>query len=268
MNIDTTHGIVQNANQALFVHRNLLDSAMFEEHLRGREQPYDPLQSVVKGTGTALTLDDSTRAAADAAKLARRLGHAVTLFINGFHIAEGRPYFFSRLNVVLDTTDMAAVDYDGICWTLSERIGKERFRKVVKKRLAAIGDENQRDEVVTEIAELLGRKDASVPDHLRVITLDELRELVQIGVDIQNHGWTHSRVGAMSATAHAEDIRKGREWLRRTCGIEADLYAVPNGDGLPTDGQFRHCRAWFLLDDSRPYGEVFPGVFGRRTLLL
>jgi hypothetical protein len=268
MNIDTTHGIVENADAALFVHRNLLDSATFEQHLRTRPQAYHPLRSVLAGEGTALTLDDSTLAAANAAKMARRLGHAVTLFINGFHIAEGRPYFFSRLNVALDLTDMAVVNYEGTCWDLSERTGKEQFRKTVKKRLAAVGNESERDDVVTQIAALLGQKADRVPDHLRVISHDELRELVRLGIDIQNHGWTHSRVGSLSPEAHAEDIRKGREWLRATCGVEADLYAVPNGDGLPPGTGLQNCRAWFLLDDSKPGGEVSPGVYGRRTLVL
>jgi Polysaccharide deacetylase/DnaB-helicase binding domain of primase len=268
MIINTTHGIVENAAAALFTHRNLLDSKAFEHHLRTVEQPYHPLRSALMGEGPALTIDDSTVAAAEAAVMARRLGHAVTIFVNGFQIAERLPYFFSRLNVALDATRSAALEYDGASWDLSDGISKARFRRAIKKKLAVIGDETRRDVFVTEIAAMLGVTTDFVPRHLCIITENELKALVSLGVDVQNHGWTHSRVGSLSPEAHTEDIRKGREWIRAICGIEADLYAVPNGDGLPPESAFEHCRAWFLLDNSRPCGEVSPGVYGRLTLSL
>jgi hypothetical protein len=268
MIIDATHGIVENADAGLFTHRNMIDANAFEQHLRTVEQPYRPLRSVLMGEGAALTIDDSTVAAAEAAVMARRLGHAVTIFINGFHVAERRPYFFSRLNVALDATRSAAFEYDGVSWDLSHGVSKARFRRAIKKKLAAIGDETRRDVFVTEIAAMLGVRTDLVPRHLCVITENELRALLSLGVDIQNHGWTHSRVGSLSPEAHTEDIRKGREWIRAICGIEADLYAVPNGDGLPPESAFEHCRAWFLLDDCHPRGEVSPGVYGRLTLSL
>src|SRR5262245_51689881 len=232
MFVDTTHGAVAAASPALFAHRNLLDLGGLETFLRRRARPYVPLAACLRGEGDAFTLDDSTRAAADAARLARRLGHAVTLFINGWNIQHATPYFFSRLNVALDNASVPLVRFRGAHHDLQGPGGKERFRALVKSRLARLGAEQDRQDLVSEVARRLGVEDLLVPDHLRPLTLAELKQLAAEGVDIQNHGWTHVQAGALPLPAHAADIRAGREWLRMHVGSEADAFAVPNGDGL------------------------------------
>jgi peptidoglycan/xylan/chitin deacetylase (PgdA/CDA1 family) len=268
MSIDTTHGIVSDANSELFVHRNFVDTARFTGYLRSRVRPYVSLRSAIKGKGDALTIDDSTVAAADAARLARKMGHEVTLFINGYNIALAKPYFFSRLSVLLDAVKEVTVTYNGKRFDMSAWRDKERFRKVLKKQLAVISREESRDGFVTEIGRLLGQYEIELPTYLQVMSYTALKDLVSLGVDIQNHGWTHSRIGSMPPEAHAADIRRGREWLRAACGIDAEFYAVPNGDGLPFWKKSSEYRAWFLLDARWPDGEVLPGVYGRTTLTL
>lgn len=268
MSIDATHGIVVNANDEKFVHRNLLDAEGFAGYLRRRPRPYGPLLSAMMNHGDALTIDDSTVAAAQAARLARHLGHQVTLFVNGYNVVRKEPYFFSRLNSALDNASLQTIFFEGRAWNITDRHGKGHFRQAVKRRLSNIRDEAARDEFVTNIGRLLGQEDISVPPYLQVISEDELRVLKALGVDIQNHGWTHARIGSLSSEAHSEDIRLGREWLRDSCDVEAEYYAVPNGDGLPFWDNSPHYRAWFLLDDSRLSGEISPGVFGRKTLTL
>lgn len=264
--IDTTHGIVEAPRPDRFIYRNLLDRQRLADHFRRRTQPYVPLAEAIIQGGDAFTLDDSTVTAADAARLARAHGHAVTLFINGYNIVHAQPYFFSRLNVALDETDRKAVAYRGQNYDLSTTEGKERFRGVIKRQLSRLGQEEQRQALVTEVGKLLGLDSITVPPFLRPITLAELRGLVALGVDIQNHGWSHVRVGGLPPDEHAEEIRRGRAWLQQTCGIEADLFAIPNGDGLPFWRQSPHYRAWFLLATGIPLGEVAPGIYNRQTL--
>lgn len=268
MIIDTAHGAVAGASRAHFVHRNLLDLDRLEAFLRARARPYVPLEACLRGEGDAFTLDDSTVAAAVAARLARQLGHAVTLFINGWNIEQAKPYFFSRLNVALDNACARPVIFRGISHDLRSAPGKQRFRAFVKSRLARMGVEADRQDLVTEVGRLLGVSDLSVPDYLKPLAVAELKALAGDGVDIQNHGWTHVQIGALPLAAHAADIRAGRDWLELQLGTDAGLFAVPNGDGLPPAPGFGSCRAWFLLDARRPAGPCGPGLINRRTLNL
>lgn len=306
--IDTTHGVVPNANPDLFLHLNLLDRHRFIAHLQGREQPYVPLSTCLRGEGDALTIDDSTLAAAEAARLARYYGHAVTLFVNGYNIAEQKCYSFSRLDAALDAAKVESVVYEGREYALRMSTSAERFRAIakrkltqlrsepdqqaivgeigrlkydlrmtmpahrfrarIKQKLIQLGSERDRQRLVTNMGRLLGIDKIIVPPFQRPITRAALMELAAEGVDVQNHGWTHAHVGALPLDEHVADIQRGREWLQATCGAEADLFAAPYGDGLPFWDVSEDYRAWFLLDSNRPLGRLGAGLFNRRTLAL
>lgn len=265
MTIDAAHGVVSGAAKRLFAHRNLLDAARFEDYLRDREG-YVQLSASISGGGDSLTFDDSTVAAANGARTARRYGHSVTIFVNGHNIERAQPYCFSRLNVALDEAKVEEIEYDGQYFDLKSYSAKQYLRMAVKKRLARLPDEDQRQELVTSVARLIGVECINVPSYLQPMTKSDLAELIIRGVDVQNHGWTHSTADSLSPDAHAYNIWHGREWLKRASGVEADLYAVPNGEGWPPWDTPAHYRAWFMLDESLPLGEIAPTVFNRRNL--
>jgi hypothetical protein len=268
MIIDTIHGIVQNANSHWFVHRNLLDAARFSTYLKDRGTRYVPLKDALQGTGEALTIDDSIAGAAAAARLARKYGHAVTLFLNGYNIEAGRPYFFSRLNVALDTRTVDKVDFENATYELCNLPSTEKFRRAVKRRLAEMGDEDQRQDFVTGISRLLKASEFNVPPYLAPIDRKEVQQLARLGVDIQNHGWTHTRVGSSPPDGLAKDIRRGREWLKATCDSAGQFFAIPNGDGLPVDKESPDYEEWFLLTGSKPQGRIGPGLVNRRIFVI
>jgi hypothetical protein len=264
--IDTTHGVVPDADPKLHVHRNLLDAGRFAAYLRRRKHAYVPLAACLEGEGDALTIDDATVAGADAARLARAHGHAVTLFINGYNIAEGKCYALSRLNAALDATGVGTLIYDGSTYDLRLARSTRDFRAYVKQKLLQLRSEAERESFVSDIGRLLGIEEIIVPQFLRPIHIADLLELAALGVDIQNHGWTHITVGAVPFDEHAADIRRGREWLHETCGVRADLFAAPNGASLPLWEASGEYRAWLLLDSRRPLGMLAPGLYNRRTL--
>lgn len=263
--LDTTHGVIAGRNPAMFTHRNLIDTAKFEQFLAEHAR-YVSIADALAGKGDALTLDDSTATAAEAARLARKHGHEVTLFVNGHNIVANEPYFFSRLALALDTATNERVVFEGSEHDVTPGPARARFRKMLKTRIAKLGTEEERQLFVNELAALLGSNIDDLPEHLRPLTRDELVELRDLGVEIHNHGWTHVRIGALDADAHAADIARGREWLRDELGVDAHLFAVPNGDALPLWRSSPHYSMWLLLDDAWPCGEVGPGVINRRTL--
>jgi hypothetical protein len=48
--------------------------------------------------------------------------------------------------------------------------------------------------------------------------------------------------------------------------VHADLFAVPDGAGLPLWHASQDYNAWLLLDGHRPLGMLAPGLYNRRTL--
>lgn len=263
--IDTLHGVRTGVSAELFVDRNLEELANLSAYLENRV-PYVSLSACLNGEGDALTVDDSTLASAAAARLARYKGHEVTLFLNGYNIEESVPYFFSRLNAILDATPLDEIAFEGRRLDLRTFDAKQEFRRIVKRRLAAMASERDRQNYVTRLGQQLQAENAVVPDFLRPISRADIRELVALGVDVQNHGWTHVRPAALSPDECARDIAAGRAWLRDFSPEPADLYAVPNGDCLPPWESSPHYRAWFLLDERFPADKDGPTVFGRRSL--
>ena len=99
-----THGVVRDRNSGLFCHRPFHDWEKLNQHLASRPEKYVSLADALKGCGDALTIDDATEAAKEAAQLAIGHGHAITLFVNPAQVEAGRPYFFHQLNFLLDAT--------------------------------------------------------------------------------------------------------------------------------------------------------------------
>jgi peptidoglycan/xylan/chitin deacetylase (PgdA/CDA1 family) len=264
--IEATHGVVPALDATRLTHVGLIETDMFIAQLRKRSRPYVSLDACLRGEGDALTIDDSTRAGLEAARLARKYGHEVTFFLNAYNIAEETPYFFARLSAALDITKAEIVAFEGDEYNLETVAGKQRFRAAVKGRLAQLGSDQDCQDFVSEIGLLLGIDEIVVPEWLRPITTAEVRELAAEGVAMQNHGWTHLLVGGLSPNAYADNIRRGREWLQDVCGAEADFFAVPNGDALPLWQTSADYRAWLMLDGKRRFGQLAPGVFNRRAL--
>src|SRR5581483_468258 len=113
-------------------------------HLAGRPEKYVPIDAALAGQGDALTIDDATFAGKHAAELARGHGHAVTLFVNPYHVTLARPYFFHRLSAMLDATAAAAVEFNGQRFALDGVAAREAFRETVKRRLCALALESER----------------------------------------------------------------------------------------------------------------------------
>src|SRR5438045_1839574 len=114
MAIYTMHGVVRDLCVNCFVHRNMLDELQFVDYLNRRRSAFVGVEDALRGVGDALTIDDSTEAAARAAYLAREYGHQVTLFINPYNVENCSPYFFSVLNVALDLCCISQLTINGI----------------------------------------------------------------------------------------------------------------------------------------------------------
>ncbi|HWO07172.1 MAG TPA: polysaccharide deacetylase family protein [Candidatus Paceibacterota bacterium] len=256
-----THGVVRNFDRSRLVHRNLLDRDVFVAHLRSRNQPYVPLERALRGEGDALTVDDATHSGAEAARLARENGHAVTFFINPWHVAEARPYAPALLNAFFDTA--SSIRFRGMEWPGTAE-GKRAAREELKKAIRAAKTGEEQERVIEESARESGVA-IQLPPHLETLSTGDVRELQEIGVDIRNHGWMHLHHDVLTPEEKERNISAGEEWLRHEYDVESDDFAVPWG--IERD-RLRDHGVWYLFDLSAPPGFFGEGLVNREDLLL
>ena len=260
------HGVVERPVADLVQHRNMLDRNAFARFVAGRAPRFGSLEQAVLGAANALTIDDATTAAFDAALLAREAGHETTVFINPFNVETGAPYWFSVLDVALDRTSRPSYRFDGRDFALTVPASKRQLRAVVAARIRALSSEEMRTAAVAEVADALGERDPEVPLALTPMSRTAVQRLREAGVRIENHGWTHRHPASGPPETLWSDIARGQSWLREHLGIESRVYAVPFGEAAPPSGMPDDLiDMWYLASSGSP-GKTGDRAFNRSPL--
>jgi len=255
------HGVTDHVRRDRFQHRNLLEAEQFCAFLRSGEK-FVPLADALEGYGRALTIDDATMASARAAKLARQCGHPVTLFVNPWHIEVRQPYWFSRLNALLDRVETRKFSRDGRDFNLTSYDGKSELRTHIKVLMRRHIIPEQNIALIDELEEQLGVEGNEIPHHDHCLSMDDLRDLHGAGVDIQNHSWTHLDPLAGSLTQFTNQFHKARSWLKDRLAVEAGFFASPFGEFLPHPDFLRDNDTVCLL----LHNDILPGNVGDRII--
>jgi hypothetical protein len=258
------HGVAPTIDRERFLHRNLLPSAVLRDVLDNAER-FVSIEGALAGHGNALSIDDATRAGADAAMMARNAGHAVTIFVNPGQVESGAPYHFLLLNALLDQVRGDSVELEEVRYPVATNRDRQALRRVLKERLRQLPGEEQRRVEVEELARAWDAGRLGVGKPFTTLTRADLSALVDAGVDLQNHGWTHAFHPALPPDESAEEIRRGREWLHREFGVDARWFAAPFGDSLPHDVAM-DCDAWFTFNGEWQEGWLAPRVYNRANL--
>ncbi len=267
MTIYCTHGIAADATRALFQFRNLEKAHAFEAYLKSLPHSYTSIECAMAGKGDALTIDDSTRAAFDAALIARAHGHEVTVFVNGYHIEHQEPYSFVILNLLLDTVSKEQLVWSGEMLDVKTREAKKKARKIVKAAMLRLNDERDQISMLREIGSRNGVVLPAVPKHLFPLSKREVTELIESGVSIENHGWSHRHPGALDSDEYGADVMRGARWLADEFGIRSRFFAAPFGDALPVSNSLPPPHeVWMTLHDVLLPGQVGPVVYNRVAL--
>jgi Polysaccharide deacetylase/DnaB-helicase binding domain of primase len=261
------HGAVRDRKPSLFCHRSFHDFETLQRHLIDRPAKYVSLEDALVGRGDALTIDDATVAAKTSARLACAHGHAVTLFVNPSNVITQRTYFFIELNRLLDMTGAESVEFDSHKFCFGSPDGKKLFRQHAKNFLCRLPAETDRSALIQEIARLLDVQKAEVPDDLRTVSVQDLLDLQAVGVDIQNHGWSHAHYGSLSEADRILEIENGAVWLDGTLKVETRYFAVPFGNVMPSpEGPSKHFAIWFTLNSAWRAGRLNTTAWNRRSL--
>jgi hypothetical protein len=259
------HGMVADWAPNLAACRLYVPTSALERHLR-TAKPYvgwrasDP-------DGDVLTVDDATVAAAEACILARRLGHEVTLFVNPYHVETGTPYFFNTLGCYLDVRTRNAVQVGNEHCDLTSIAGMKRFWMAARKMLMVLPPEDTVT-VLADLARRLGSGNPPLPSFARPLRSKDLKHLAELGVRIENHGWSHQAVDTMGDAVFNEDLTKSRRWLRENLGITSQLYAVPFGCPNLSPGKRDQVGDYLLADQNLPPGQLRAGGWNRISLTI
>lgn len=259
MAIHLIHGCTREWLPDRQVFRNYAPESSLRSYLENLPSKYGVWSA--SAAHDVLTIDDATRGAGAAARIARECGHRVLLFVNPHQVAEQRPYYFSHLNRYLDGRRVSRVTYLGIDYDLAGDI--KAFRAAAKGVLSRLAPDDALSHVHA-IGEQLGCPPGPLDDHAQTLTIDDLIELNELGVSIENHGWGHQRIDAMTADELTDDMSRTSRWLRDVIRTQSELYAVPFGETERHEAALgRLSPAILLADIRRPAGPVDANIWNR-----
>jgi hypothetical protein len=263
------HGVVRAPSHGVLTDLWMFDAASFADFLMQRP-PFVGLGSGLAGFGDALTIDDATVAAYDAALLARRYGHDVTLFVNSEYVRNADPFYLHVLSAIIERASSDQLS------TLSRKhVGLDRAlnkfsaRELLKHHLTRLPDEVARKGALQSLVGDLDMVAAPLPAHLRTLSQEQLRELLAEGVQLENHGATHAHFSIFPDSDIRNQITVCRSWLRTTLSVQAQYFAVPFGDVLPRfalSDDIASC--WFTVNSALHSGFVGPKIYNRMELKL
>lgn len=258
------HGIVQNYSQENFCHRNLLDAHQFEELIATRPEKFVNLTEALAGNGDAITIDDASYAAYDAALILRKHDHAVTLFINPYNIVNRSNYWFHQLNYILENLSPPFIDFNEKRYNLSTYKEKLQFRTELKLAISNLHNEQEKYEIITKLF-AQSSNIITLPLYLNILTHDAIVELFNAGVDIQNHGWTHRELKDATMEEMSDQLYAGKKWIESILGYAPNFFCAPFGAALPP-ANLSDFDCWFALSSKFPLGFIGNKIYNRLTL--
>lgn len=266
MAIHTLHGIVDAFMPGQQICRNYVPREALFKYLSNRKDQYVDWEGD-DTKGDIITVDDSTKAGADACLLIRSLGHKVIFFVNPWQIIAKDPYFFTLLDASIDKREAQLVYYNKTYFNMKEASRLRDFRKECKRVLMMMAPSTALITVCDVIAKLLAVRDLESPQHLRPITLEELHELKNAGVRIESHGWSHINISAFSKTELIKDLEQTYDWLKNQLSVSSCLYAVPFGfPEINIEPRQSIMKEYFLLDQKLPLGKIASNCWNRTDL--
>jgi hypothetical protein len=265
MTVYLFHGCVDRWYPGQERFRNFIPESALRNHLADRPVKYGRW---IGGNETqdVLTVDDSTRGAGRLCKVARQMGHEVTLFVNPQQIISGQPYFFSLLDAYLDARRVSTICYRGNRYDLGIYPQLQAFRKAAKAVLCALS-EHKAYIHVSELKDDLHAMNSAIPDHAQLLTLADLIELRDMGVTVENHGWSHVEISSLSAAEFTEHVIRGRDWLVVELSVLSIDYAVPFGlSPVPKDKRHVVPGTVFLANSTLPKTELQRACWNRSDI--
>ena len=204
----TLHGVEPRVQPRRSIYRNISDEATLtaiwplESH-----SSRSPMRWPVAATRSLWTM---RRALPRTRRFARRFGHAVTLFVNPSQVDPPVPYSFLLLSALLDGLRGHRVMLEGESFPTRSFRQRDVLRALLKEKLRDTPTEAERTSLIRALASEWRVGMLEIPRFLETLEVADLQRLLDAGVEIQNHGWSHTCHIRLDPSESAREIARGR----------------------------------------------------------
>jgi peptidoglycan/xylan/chitin deacetylase (PgdA/CDA1 family) len=189
-----------------------------------------------------VTFDDGYRSCHDVAlPILQQVGVRATFFVSTSFITERRLYWWERIALMLSSARNARAS---IKYPVSIEIDREdpairgRLLKLVKNTLA-LDLERFLDELATALdVEWTPQLEARHADDL-IMTWDQVRALLEAGMDVESHGRRHRVLQTLDAAALEDELTGSRMELEAQIGRPVRAIAYPVGRSIASEERIR-----------------------------
>jgi len=176
----------------------------------------------------AITFDDGYADNLDAARVLNRHGVVATFYLTADCLADGAPFWPTEIKTLVDRLPGPAVTITiPREQTLPLVNDADRYKAI--KTLTKLCKSNLipvREALREELRRHAGMPSAPTPT---MLTWDQVREMIRLGMDIGGHTLTHTNLPSAGPDAAWHEIDGCRKALRERLGVEVTQFSYPNG---------------------------------------
>lgn len=176
----------------------------------------------------AITFDDGYADNLEAARILHRHGVVGTFYLTADCLADGAPFWPTEIKTLVDRLPGPAVTITiPDTQSLPLVTAADRYRAIkVLTRLCKGNRIAVREALRTELRQLASMPSAPTPT---MLTWDQVREMVRLGMDIGGHTLTHANLPSAGPEDAWREIDGCRRALRERLGVEVTQFSYPNG---------------------------------------
>ena len=166
----------------------------------------------------------------------KRHNTPAVIFVPTDYVGSGALFWQERLGHVLHR--LCERDPDGAAdhlrkygWSHMATLAEHRRIEEIKSAVRLI-KEKEYSEIDGIITELEAKLDAPLTDYGpdSYLTAEEMREMMQHGIDFQSHGCSHRVLTRLPKAGLDKELRTSARWLEEQLGRRPCCLAYPNGD--------------------------------------
>ena len=176
----------------------------------------------------AITFDDGYADNLAAARTLHRHGLVGTFYLTAQCLADGEPFWPTEIKTLVDRLPGPAVTITvPDTQTISLASSADRYKAI--KTLTRLCKSHRipvRDALRQHLRDVAGLPRASTPT---MLTWDQAREMVALGMDMGGHTLTHANLPSAGPEDAWAEIDGCRRVIRERLGVDATQFSYPNG---------------------------------------
>ena len=176
----------------------------------------------------AITFDDGYADNLGAARTLHKYGVVGTFYLTADCLADGQPFWPTEIKTLVEALRGPAVTITvPRAQTLPLATATDRYRAIKTLTKLCKGHPIPvRDALRAELRQLAGVAAAPTPT---MLTWDQVREMVSLGMDMGGHTLTHTNLPSAGPEDAWREIDGCRRVLRERLGVEVTQFSYPNG---------------------------------------